>query len=339
MFKRMLSAFGVGGPSVDTVLDTPHAQPGQVITGQVRIQGGSNEAKIDQIVLSLVTRVEVEHGDHEFNGVSEFLRTSVAQGVRVAAGQPVTVPFQLPIPWETPITAVGGQPLPGMTVGVRTELVISGAPDKGDLDPVLVGPLPSQDRVLEAFGQLGFQFRSADVEAGRIHGVKQELGFYQEIEFFPPAQFAGRINQVELTFVTNPHELVVVLEADKRGGLFSSGGDSFGRFHVSHQDAMSTDWAGALNQWLVQISERGGHGAFGQPGYGRQGHGQPGYGQPGYGQPGYGHHGHHGGHHRGPGMGGVVAGAAAGVVGGMIIGEALDDAFEDDGGGDFAFEE
>ncbi|QFZ18442.1 sporulation protein [Saccharothrix syringae] len=325
MFKRMLSAFGVGGPSVDTVLDTPHAQPGQVITGQVRIQGGSNDAHIDQILLSLVTRVEVEHGDHEFNGVSEFLRASVAQGVRVAAGQPVTVPFQLPIPWETPITAVGGQPLPGMTVGVRTELVISGAPDKGDLDPVLVGPLPSQDRVLQAFGQLGFQFRSADVEAGRIHGVNQELGFYQEIEFYPPPQFAGAVNQVELTFVTNPHELVVVLEADKRGGLFSSGSDAFGRFHTTHHDALGTDWAGAINQWLAQVAQRGGHAAYGQPGYGHHG----------YDQHGYGHHGHH----RGPGMGGVVAGAAAGVVGGMILGEAMEEVFEDDGGEAFGFDE
>ncbi|MBB5959552.1 sporulation-control protein [Saccharothrix tamanrassetensis] len=331
MFKRMLSAFGVGGPSVDTVLDSPHATPGQVVTGQVRIQGGSADAHIDRIVLSLVTRVEVEHGDHEFRGVSEFLRIEVAEGVRVAAGQPLSVPFRLPLPWETPITAVGGQQLPGMTVGVRTDLVISGAPDKGDLDPVLVGPLPSQDRVLDAFGQLGFQFRSADVEAGRIHGVHQELGFYQEIEFFPPAQFAGRLNQVELTFVTSPHELVVVLEADKRGGVFSAGGDAFGRFQVSHQDAVRTDWAAAINQWLVQVAERGGHSAFGQPGYG----------QPGYGQPGYGHHGHdgHHGHRRGSGMGGVVAGAAAGVVGGMVLGEVLGDAFEDDGGGDMAFEE
>jgi sporulation-control protein len=340
MFKRMLSAFGVGGPSVDTVLDTPHATPGQVVTGQVRIQGGSIDAAIDQIVLSLVTRVEVEHGDHEYGGVSEFLRVVVAQGVRVPSGQPLAVPFQLPVPWETPITAVGGQQLPGMTVGVRTELVISGAPDKGDLDPLLVGPLPSQDRVLEAFGQLGFQFRSADVEAGRIHGVHQELGFYQEIEFFPPAQYAGRINQVELTFVTNPHELVVVLEADKRGGMFSSGSDAFGRFHVSHQDAMNTDWAGAINQWMAQITERGGHAAgypqHGNPAFG----GQPGYGhQPGYGQPGYGQHGHH--ERRGPGMGAVVGGVAAGVVGGMVLGEVMEEVFEDDGGGgeDMAFEE
>lgn len=43
-------------------------------------------------------------------------------------------------------------------------------------------------------------------------------------EFFPPAQFADRVQQVELTFVANPHELYVVLEADRRGGMFSSGG-------------------------------------------------------------------------------------------------------------------
>ncbi|SDO66352.1 sporulation protein [Lentzea jiangxiensis] len=330
MFKRMLSAFGVGGPSVDTVLDSPHAVPGQLVTGQVRIQGGSADAEIGQVVLSLVTRVEVEHGDHEFGGVSEFFRTVVQQGVRVPAGQLVAIPFQLPIPWETPITAVGGGQLPGMTVGVRTELVIAGAPDKGDLDPIQVHPLPSQDAVLNAFGQLGFSFRSADVEAGRLHGVPQELGFYQEIEFFPPAQFAGSVSQVELTFVANPHELYVILEADKRGGMFSSGGDAFGHFRVSHQEAQGTDWASAVNGWLAQVAQRG----HATPAFG----GNPAFGhQPGYGgHHGYDHHGHHG-HRSGPGIGGVVAAGAAGVVGGMVLGEVVDEVFDE--GEDFAFGE
>ncbi|GAA3870192.1 sporulation protein [Saccharothrix violaceirubra] len=320
MFKRMLSAFGVGGPSVDTVLDTPHAVPGQAVSGQVRIQGGSAEARIDRIVLSLVTRVEVEHGDHEYGGNAEFLSVVVAEHVVVAPGQALAVPFRLPLPWETPITAIGGQPLPGVGVGVRTELVIAGAPDKGDLDLLLVGPLPAQDSVLDAFGRLGFQFRKTDVEVGRIHGVHQELGFYQELEFSPPGHHAGRVDEVELTFVTSPHELVVVLEADKRGGAFSSGGDAFGRFHVSHQDAPRTDWATLIDQWLTQVSQRAS--AFGgHPGQ----HGHHGYD--------HGHHGHHG-----SGVGGVVAGAAAGVVGGMIIGEVLDDAFED-GGEAFGFDE
>ena len=301
MFKRMLAAFGVGGPSVDTVLDTPAAMPGQPVRGQVRIQGGSNDAAIDQIALSLVTRAEMEHGDHEMAGRAEFHRVVVGQGVQVRANTPLDVPFEFAIPWETPITAVGPTPLPGMVVGVRTELVIAGAPDKGDLDPLTVPPLPSQDKVLEAFGQLGFQFRAADVEVGRLHGVPQELAFYQEIEFFPPAQHAGRVSQVELTFVATPHELYVILEADKRGGFLRAGGDSFGHFRMTHQQAESADWAPVIDGWLNQVATgRGGNPAFGQ----QQ------------------HHGHQ---RRGPGMGAVVGGAAAGLVGGMIIGDMLGD--------------
>ncbi|ANN20112.1 SpoOM family protein [Amycolatopsis orientalis] len=316
MFKRMLSAFGVGGPSVDTVLDSPHAVPGEVITGEVRIQGGSKDAQIEEILLSLVTRVEVERGDHERAGTAEFLRVSAGNRVQVTAGQLTTVPFRIALPWETPISAVGGRELPGVVVGVRTELVIAGAPDKGDLDPLLVGPLESQDRVLEAFGELGFSFRSADVEAGRLHGVRQELGFFQEIEFFPPSRYAGRVGQVELTFVASQDDLVVVLEADRRGGMFRSGGDSFGRFHVSHEEALRTDWAAAIDGWLAKVAESGGgHAMFG----GHQEH----YGHD------YDHHGHHG--RRGPGMGGMVAGAAAGVVGGMILGEVMEDVFDGEG--------
>jgi sporulation-control protein len=312
MFKRMLSAFGVGGPSVDTVLDSPHAVPGQVITGQVRIQGGSADAEIGQIVLTLVTAVKTPHG-HDPH--TEFHRLVVDQNVRVTAGQPLNLPFRLPLPFETPITAVGNNPLPGVAVGVRTDLVISGAPDKGDLDPVLVHPLPSQDRVLDAFGELGFQFRKADVEAGHLHGVRQELPFFQEIEFFPPGQFARTLNEVELTFVADPAHLQVILEADKRAGGFH-GGDTFGHFRMSHQEAEKTDWAETIGGWLQQIADRRPtHNAFGQPG-----HGQHGYGQ----------------RRRGPGMGAAIGGAAAGLVGGMIIGDMIDDAFEggDDGGGE-----
>lgn len=305
MFKRMLAAFGVGGPTVDTVLDSPHAMPGQVVRGQVRIQGGTADAVIDEVVLSLVTRAELEYGDHEGHGTVELVRVSAAHGVRIGAEQRVDIPFQLPVPWEAPITAVSGNRLPGMTIGVRTELVISGALDKGDLDAVDIHPLPSQDRVLGAFGHLGFRLRGADVENGRVHGVPQRLGVYQEIEFLPPPQLASRVNEVELTFVATPHELHVVLEADKRAGLFRAGGDSFGRFVMSHQDSERADWAGIVGSWLDQLAGRRGNPAFG-------GH-QP-------------HHGHHG--HRGPGVGAVVGGVAAGVVGGMIAGELLEEAFE-----------
>jgi sporulation-control protein len=305
----MLSAFGVGGPTVDTVLDSVVTRPGEVVAGRVSIQGGTSEAVIDQVVLSLVTRVEVETAGGEAHGVGEFHRLVVATDVRVPANERLDVPFQLPLPWETPITAVGEVALPGVTVGVRTELVITGAPDKGDLDPLSVQPVAAQDRVLDAFGELGATFRSTDVEAGRIAGVPQQLGFYQEIEFYPPARFAGRLNEVELTFVTGHRDLWVVLEAGKRGGLLRQGGDTFGRFHLTHEDAERADWNTLIGDWLTQTADRA-------PAAG-----------------GYGHHGPRG--RRGMG-GGVLGGAVAGLAGGMIMADMMDGELFDGGdlGGD-----
>ncbi|SDN28936.1 sporulation protein [Allokutzneria albata] len=305
VFKKLLGALGIGGPSVDTVLFDPNTRPGGVLSGEVRIQGGDHDVNIEFVALGLVTRVEAEHGDHERSVNAEFHRIGVEGAFRLAAKESRNIPFQFPVPWETPVTDVYGQRLPGMTIGLRTELAVAGAVDKGDLDPVFVHPLPAQERVLDAFGQLGFRFRSADVEQGHIAGLHQQLPFFQEIEFLPPHQFAGRINEVELTFVADPHGMAVVLEADKRGGFFSSGHDAFGRFQLSHEDSMSADWAGMIDNWLHEVSSR------------RQSH----HGHHG------GHHGYHGGHHDGGGMGvgGIVAAGAAGVVGGMVLGEVFDE--------------
>ncbi|MFE2756698.1 sporulation protein [Actinosynnema sp. NPDC059335] len=310
VFKRMLRAFGVGGPTVDTVLANPNVRPGEPLAGEVRIAGGDHAADIDEVKLSLVTRVEVESGDNEHNRTVEFARAVVGRRITVAPGQHLALPFRFPVPPETPLTVVHGQHLHGMTMGLRTELEVRGAVDPGDLDPVAVHPLPSQEHVLNAFGALGFHFQRADNESGRIHGVPQQLPFYQEIEFLPPRQFLGKISQLELTFVTDPHRLYVVLEADRRGGLFRAGGDTFGHFAMSHDEVIRTDWAGLLHQWMDQVAGRRSAGGYGL------------------------HGGHRGGHHGGGiGAGGVVAGAAAGVFGGMMMGEALDeigDFFEGD---------
>ncbi|WP_430784122.1 sporulation protein [Actinoplanes sp. G11-F43] len=368
VFKKMLGAFGVGGPSVDTVLSQPGALPGAPITGQVNLVGGSSDSAIEHITLGLVTRMEVEHGGGEGHATGEFHRLTVSGPMHLAAGQHLSLPFQLVLPWETPITAVYGQPLRGMVMGVRTEVSIARALDKGDLDPIQVHPLPVQQKILDAFAQLGFVFKSADLEYGQIAGVHQTLPFYQEIEYFPAQQYAHVVNEVELTFVTSPQQVDVILEFDKRGGMFGMGGaDSFGRYTVSHNDAETTDWAQVVDGWVRQAVERrqsmpghGGHPGM-QPGYGqppmRQGYGQPGYGQPspygqppmqpgygqpaygapGYGQPAYGHHGHyqghghgHGGHGGGSGMGGVAMGVVGGLAAGYVAGEVMDEFFGDD---------
>jgi sporulation-control protein len=329
VFKRLLGSLGVGGPTVDTVLDPGAARPGGNLSGQVHLKGGDADFDIEHITLELVARVEAEHEDGESEGAVVFDRFTVAGGFRLAAGEHRSIPFGVALPWETPVTELYGQPL-GIVLGVRTELSVAGAKDKGDLDQLTVGPLPVQEAILEALGQLGFGFKSADLEYGRIGGTGQQLPFYQEIELTPAPQYAHQINEIELTFLANPAGLEVVLEADKRGGVFSEGGDAVTRFTVGHYD--SRDWNTEVDGWIRQLVEHrssyGTHGSYGHEGQ---------YGGHGYGHS-HGHDQHHdGGHRSGPGMGTVIAagaaGLAVGVVGGMVAAEVVDevgDFFEGD---------
>ncbi|MFF8553679.1 sporulation protein [Streptomyces sp. NPDC015501] len=328
VFKKLLGSLGVGGPTVDTVLEPGAVRPGGGLTGQVHLKGGSADFDIEQITLELVARVEAEHDGGEAEGVAAFGRFTVAGGFRLTAGEQRSVPFTVALPWETPITELYGQAL-GIVLGVRTELAVAGARDKGDLDPLTVAPLPVQEAVLEALGQLGFGFKSADLEYGHIRGTGQQLPFYQEIELTPAPQYAHAMRELEVTFLAGPGGMEVVLEADKPGGFFSSGHDVVNRHVVSHDGADQRDWNTVLDAWIRQMVAGHGHHSVPAP----YGHADAHYA--------HSHHDGQGGHRSGPGMGTAIAagaaGLAVGVAGGLVAAEVVDevgDFFEGDDEGD-----
>ncbi|MBK3600617.1 sporulation protein, partial [Streptomyces sp. MBT54] len=252
VFKKLLGALGVGGPSVDTVLQPGPALPGGPLSGEVRLRGGGSDVTVDRISLLLVARVEREGQEEEDEGTVVLERFTVGGGFRLAEEADHTVPFTVTLPWETPVTELHGQHL-GPVLGIRTELEIAGARDKGDLDALAVGPLPAQEAILEAFGQLGYAFRSADLELGHIRGTGQQLPCYQEIEILPPAGHAHTVNEIEVTFIAAPGGLEIVIEADKRAGLFSEGHDTVHRFTASHHAAPQTDWNAQVDAWLKEV--------------------------------------------------------------------------------------
>ncbi|MFE4255897.1 sporulation protein [Streptomyces sp. NPDC056910] len=254
-FKRLLASLGAGGASVETVLTEVNVVPGGVVQGEVRIQGGSVDQDIEGLSVGLQARVEVEGADQETKQDIEFTKLRLGGAFQLQANAVHAVPFGLEIPWETPVTTIDGQQLRGMNIGVTTELEIARALDSGDLDPINVHPLPSQQAILDAFIGLGFRFKSADMERGHIRGTRQKLPFYQEIEFFPPQQYRG-LNQVELSFVADDREMNVVLEMDKKPGLFSESSDTFRSFVVGHNDFQGTDWSAYLHQWLSEVGSK-----------------------------------------------------------------------------------
>ncbi|MYW64347.1 sporulation protein [Streptomyces sp. SID8379] len=324
VLQRLLGSLGVGGPTVDTVLAPGATAPGGTLSGQVRITGGSGDFTVEHIALELVARVEAEHDDHgagESHGVVAFDRFVVGGGFRLAQGAERSVPFTVTLPWETPVTELHGQDL-GIVLGVRTELEVAGAKDKGDLDRLTVGPLPVQEAILEAFGQLGFGFRSADLEYGRIGGTGRQLPFHQKIELTPAPRYAHVVNEIEVTFLATPGGMEVVLEADKRDDFRSGGHDALTRFTVAHDGVHHHDRVALVDGWVRQLVEHrssyADHASYDDTGH-RHDHGEP------------------AGHRSGPGIGTAVAagaaGLAVGVVGGMVAAEVVDevgDFFEGD---------
>ncbi|MGH3662888.1 MAG: sporulation protein [Micromonosporaceae bacterium] len=258
VFKKLLKAMGVGGPSVETVLPNPNVRPGEALQGEIHLIGGDHSSDISNVSVALVTEVEHESGDYEGRSTRTFAEVPVSGAFTLAPGTRHQFSFNMQVPWENPLTHVYGQPLRGMTMGLSTRLAVAKAVDATDLDPVAVHPLPAQERLLEAFSRLGFHFRTADVEEGRIRGVNQTLPFYQEIEFAPAPQFANAMNQLEVTFVANPQHMDMVLELDKRGGMLTEGHDAFGLFRVDYASAGQTNWETQLDSWLQEACKRRG---------------------------------------------------------------------------------
>ena len=255
-FRGMMARLGSGGARVETVLDRPETTPGGAVTGTVHVVGGSVAQDVTEVRVALQATVEVESGDSSWREEATFGTAAVAGAGRLEPGQRSQVPFSLPVPWQCPITAIDGWHLRGMRVGLRTRVDLPGSVDPGDLDPVTVLPLPVQRTVLHALDGLGFAFRGADVEKGRIRG--SELPFYQEVEFAPPSGLRGRVNELEVTFLADPQGVDVVLEVDRRGGLLSGGRDVGGRLRLSHADTDVRTVAAHLDAAVRQLGARRG---------------------------------------------------------------------------------
>ncbi|WP_369133840.1 sporulation protein [Modestobacter sp. I12A-02662] len=255
-FRDLMARLGAGNATVDAVLDHPETTPGGSVSGTVTVTGGRIPQDVREVRVELVATVEVESGDNTWREDVTFGTTAVGGAFRVEPGEQRRIPFSFRVPLQCPFTSLDGWRLHGMKVGLRTRVDIPEAVDPGDVDPVEVLPLPVQRTVLQALTARGFSFKGADVEKGRLRG--SDLPFYQEVEFAPPRDLRGRVNELEVTFLADPQGVEVVLEVDRRGGLLTEGRDVGGRVHVGHADTDVAAVGARLDAAIRQLGARRG---------------------------------------------------------------------------------
>jgi sporulation-control protein len=262
MFQKVLASFGQGGAKVDAVLLDRSVQPGGPLRGQVMLVGGQVDQEVEGLGVTLLSRVEQSDDRGAVTLVDlPFQNVNLASNAVVRAGQQLTVPFEIQLPWETPITTVLGKHLTGMAVGLQTNLNLSGSVvDPQDIDAVAIEPIPAQHRILDALSRLGFTFRTAALEKSKIIGLDQQLPFYQEVRFGPSPAFAQIFNELAVTFLAKSSNMQVVLDVDKRvrvskgSGLGPEGRSFVGAFPVDYARLGATNWEQQIEGWLREVA-------------------------------------------------------------------------------------
>ncbi|NMO97957.1 sporulation protein [Paenibacillus lemnae] len=207
-FNKMLASVGIDAVQVDTRLEKSSYAPGEDLKGVVHISGGSVDQKVDGIYVKLMTEYIQEKDDRKYNQSYTVAKIKVSDGLHVKQGEKLEIPFQFPLPLETPLT-LSRQP-----VWIHTGLDIDYAIDPKDRDYIEVTAHPYAAVVLEAVSQLGFQFKGSTCEYHPRLG--RGVPFVQEIEFYPGPGFS-EVRELELIMFLEHDGLSLIVEVDRRG--------------------------------------------------------------------------------------------------------------------------
>lgn len=246
MIGNIFKKLGFGNAKVDARLHNAAVVQGGVLTGDVLITGSDAATTIDELVLQVVTQFKKEGDDYETTHDCVLARHKLFDRFQIAANEQKTIPFQIPIPFETPVTTHGYQ-----KVFLQTKLETTAIFDPKDTDHIQVQPHPHVERMIGAIQNLGFSLYKVDCEYNRRFGG--QYPFVQEFEFKPHGEFRGRMNELEAYFKPHSSGISVTFQFDKRGWsqLFGMN-ESYAQLQLSVQDLQTNQLENNLRNYLYQ---------------------------------------------------------------------------------------
>jgi sporulation-control protein len=244
--KKLLASIGIGSAKVDTIIYDHEIEVGGTLSGEVNIKGGDTAQNISKIDLDLYTYVEKDDQKYSYR----FAMMALYEAFEIKANESITVPFNLQVPYYTPISAGGSN-----QVWLETALDIDMAVDPTDSDHLNIKPNSAMYDIFESLEELGFSLHGVDIESSNLF----EWGFIQEFEFKSRSN-RSNISEVEVVFVDYVDHLEVYLEKElKLGGLFGQFSDMLDlnekmyHFKVPTKDGKSTITKDQIKDYISRI--------------------------------------------------------------------------------------
>lgn len=133
MLEKFLSSIGIGHVKVDTVVSKASIKQGEIINGDVIIEGGNADQPINEVQLLLLHKYEEDKEDSDFPYHEKELKTIILKDIgTIKAGEKKKINFQFPTDRNHPKTTETNQTI------LRTTVDIPQAVDPTDEDRIIV---------------------------------------------------------------------------------------------------------------------------------------------------------------------------------------------------------
>jgi sporulation-control protein len=195
MFKKIMAKMGVGSAKVDLVLRDNEYTLGDVVEGDLVIQGGTVEQYINKIDVQFMLALRTKRNEHR----QPIATIPFPCRFTIGAGERKVLPFTYQLPKDLLISSHA------VAYYFTTNLDIAAGVDSQDNDYIRVNPPQRFNAIIAAFESLGMREK---------HDSRAFDGYAQEFEFFPTTFLRGQVSEVEFIAAIEEEHIRLLIELD-----------------------------------------------------------------------------------------------------------------------------
>lgn len=256
MVFRRLFGWGNGGadqepPEIDTQIATVTLLPGRTVEGEVVLKGGGKGFKVDHLKLEVVAKTHGYDGEVKDRYVDRL--SARRSRLEVAAGTEERIAFSGRLPWECPVTELGGRAL-GVDVSLTTKLAWESESPVRDLDFLHIAAPPLYEAVFEAFGEEGYLVDGAQLIDSYIPDVEARRSLHQIFFLSDPTRSPEQFGELEVVFHQNLVGATVYVRRAARSETRWSGKPPARTFPAAHHEVGEADFRERVGAALTALA-------------------------------------------------------------------------------------